>query len=279
MKDLSNQNVIHINKNGVQYLQFKKLLQYSNIITHAYSLGVDVNFRTAKANKQKLAQEELKKAINNYKNLGSCIGVELRNMAKPNQDHTDNIKIISKKILENEPDFNLEEYSKTDGLITNKPNIALGTTNADCILILLFDPVKKVISNVHSGWKGTFQKISQKAVKKMIEEYNCNPKDIIACMCPSIRKCHFEVRENVANECKKIFSYTGRINDIMEKKNDEKWNIDTILINKILLKEEGLLDENIVDSGICSVCNSDLIHSYRVEKEGYGLEAAIISLL
>ena len=67
--------------------------------------------------------------------------------------------------------------------------------------------------------------------------------------------------------------------EIIEKqKNKEKWNIDTVLINEILLKQKGLRTENIIDSGICSVCNSDLIHSYRVEKQGYGLSTALIEL-
>ena len=66
---------------------------------------------------------------------------------------------------------------------------------------------------------------------------------------------------------------------IMEKKQlQKKWNIDTVLINKILLKQKGLKPENIIDSGICSVCNSDLVHSFRVEKEGYGLSTALIEL-
>ena len=67
--------------------------------------------------------------------------------------------------------------------------------------------------------------------------------------------------------------------DIMEKQKDkEKWNIDTVLINKIILEQKGLKSENIIDSGICSVCNSNLMHSYRVEKQGYGLNTALISL-
>jgi len=49
-------------------------------------------------------------------------------------------------------------------------------------------------------------------------------------------------------------------------------------INKVLLKQAGLKEENIIDCGICSVCNSDLIHSFRVEKQGYGLGTAIIEL-
>ena len=67
-------------------------------------------------------------------------------------------------------------------------------------------------------------------------------------------------------------------NEIIEEKiPNKKWNIDTVLINKIILQRAGLRPENIVDSGICSVCNSNIIHSYRVEKQGYGLNTAIIS--
>ncbi len=279
--DLSNENVIHVEKEGIQYLQFRKLLKYSDIITHGYSLGIDKNFRTARANKQKLPEQEAKKAIKDYENLGKCIDIKLNKMVKPNQAHTDKIQIVEKHILENEPDFNLEVYDKTDGLITNKKDIALATTNADCILLLFFDPVNKVIANVHSGWRGTIQRISVKTVQKMVNKFNCKPENIICCICPSIRKCHFEVENDVKEIFEKEFKdlKIEQNNDIMEKQKDkEKWNIDTVLINKILLKQEGLKQENIIDSGICSVCNSDLIHSYRVEKQGYGLATALIKI-
>ena len=279
--DLSNENVIHVEKEGIQYLQFRKLLEYSDIITHGYSLGIDKNFRTARANKQKLPEQEAQKAIKDYENLGKCIDIKLNKMVKPNQAHTDKIQIVEKHILEDEPDFNLEIYDKTDGLITDKKDIALATTNADCILLLFFDPVNKVIANVHSGWRGTIQRISVKTVQKMINKFNCKPENIICCICPSIRKCHFEVENDVKEIFEKEFKdlKIEQNNDIMEKQKDkEKWNIDTVLINKILLKREGLKQENIIDSGICSVCNSDLIHSYRVERQGYGLATALIQI-
>ena len=177
------------------------------------------------------------------------------------------------------PDFGLEEYKATDGTITNQKNMILATTNADCILLLFFDPVKKVISNVHSGWKGTLNRISEKAVRKMKEGYDCNPKDIICCICPSIRKCHFEVRKDVQEPYYNEFKNLKDMDKIItQKPGEEKWYIDTIEINKQILKQEGLLEENIIDSEICSVCNSDLIHSYRVEKEKFGLGTAIIEL-
>lgn len=277
--DLSNENIIHVNKNGVQYIQFRKLLEYSDIIRHAYSLGTDVNFRTAKVNKQQLSRNEYELAINSYKNLCDSIGSNYINTVKTNQNHTDTIKIANKKIKEDEPDFNLEEYKETDGIVTNKKNLILSTTNADCILLLLFDPIKKVIANVHSGWRGTLQRISTKAIEKMEKEYNCNPKDIICCICPSIRKCHFEVEKEVKDMFEEEFKNIIEKNNIItETISSKKWTIDTVLINQIILEEKGLKKENIIDSKICSVCNSNLVHSYRVEKEGYRLETAIIEL-
>ena len=147
--------------------------------------------------------------------------------------------------------------------------------------MILFDPVTKTIANIHSGWKGTLKRISIKTVEKMKKEFKCNPQDIICCICPSIRKCHFEVDSDVKEMFETQFRDIEKVkfDKIVEKqKLQEKWNIDTVLINKIILQQAGLKLENIIDSGICSVCNSDLIHSYRVEKQEYKLCTAIITL-
>ena len=277
--DLSNENIIHVKTKNNEYIQFRKLLEYKDILTHAYSLGINLNFRTSTIKKEKLPDEEYNHALNSYKLLCNSIDCDYKNLVKTNQEHTDCVKKVNKKIKGGEPDFNLKEYFATDGLITDKKDLILSTTNADCILLLFFDPVKKVIANTHSGWKGTLQRISVKTVKKMKEEYGCNASDIICCICPSIRKCHFEVEKDVKDLFEKEFKDLENLNDIIEEKvRNEKWNIDTVLINQMILEKIGLKKENIIDSGICSVCNSNIIHSFRVEKEGYGLNTALISL-
>lgn len=279
MSDLSNENIIHVKKAGLEYLQFKKLLQYDDIIKHAYSLGIDKNFRTARADTANpLTKEEFDNAIRDYKMLSDEIGIDYINIVKPNQAHTKNIKRVNEKVKIYEPDFNLDEYSKLDGLMTNKKNIALATTNADCILLLFFDPVKKVVANIHSGWRGTLQRISVETVKQMCKEYGCEEKDIICCICPSIRKCHFKVHKDVKEPFYNEFKDLKEIEEIIVPVPDEdRWSIDTVKINQVILEQAGLKQENIIDCGICSVCNSDLIHSFRVEKQGYGLATAIIS--
>lgn len=271
--NLSNENIIHVKDGNCEYLQFKRLLEHN--IKHAY--GLKPAFYNTKPGK--VSEETYKSAIENYKQLCNEIGCNFNNLIKPYQNHTDVVECA--KITEG---TSIEDkYLDVDGLITNKSDCVLATTNADCILILFYDPVQNVIGNVHSGWRGTFKKIAVNAVNKMVKEFNSNPKDIIACICPSIRKCHFKVKKDVKDMCEEIFQYTNQIDDIIEyigknELGEDSWVIDTVLINKILLKECGLMDENIIDSGICSVCNSELIHSYRVEGEGFGLCSAIISL-
>lgn len=273
--DLSNDNIIHIKKDGLEYLQFRKLLQYSDLITHAYVIGLDKNFRTAKSGEVKISDTELEKSVKSYHQICDELNLNYNDIVKTNQTHSNNVKRVDFKIETDKPDFAI--YKETDGLMTDKSNLVLSTTNADCILLILFDPVKKVIANVHSGWKGTLQRISVTAVNKMQEEYGCNPADIICCICPSIRKCHFEVDEDVYSLFANGFSDLKELDDIIEKR-ENKWHIDTVLINKIILRKIGLLEDNIIDSGICSVCNKDLIHSFRAEGPGYELNTAIVSL-
>ena len=68
----------------------------------------------------------------------------------------------------------------------------------------------------------------------------------------------------------KEFSDLGDLSSIIEEtKKGIKWHIDTVEINKIILQRAGLKPENIIDSGICSVCNKEIIHSYRAEGKEY----------
>ena len=295
MEDLSNKNVIHIKGDKIEYLQFRKLLEYKDVIHHVYALGLDVGFKTTTADQNPASPERMELARESYQKLCRCMGSNDAHIVQANQNHTDIIKIVQTKINVDEPDFSLTEEGIEDGLITNKKNLALATTNADCILLLFFDPVKRVIANTHSGWRGTLQRISIKTVQKMVKEFGSNPQDIICCICPSIRKCHFEVDKDVKDMFEKEFydlenvtfidiekenqEKTIQLTDFIEEKiENTKWNINTVLINKILLQREGLNPENIIDSGICSVCHSDVIHSYRIEKKNYNTETAVIEL-
>ena len=269
--DLSNDIVIHKKVGDVEFLQFRKLLEYSNI-KHAYALK-NLNFRRYENGESKYSE---------YEKFLNAIEIEPKTLVKPNQMHTDKILNISKKQNNDGPDIYLEYLDGVDATITNKDNITLASTNADCILIMFYDPVKNVIANVHSGWRGTFQKISQKVVKKMKSDYECKGEDILCFICPSIRRCHFEVEDDVKNPCEEIFEYTGKLGEIVKigriVDGVQKYNIDTVLINRILIIGEGIKEENIFDCNICSVCSAENVHSRRVEGIHFGVGSAVIEI-
>lgn len=264
MNRIETNDTIIYNKGGeIEYIQFRRLLDHG--IRHAYTLkGDDINFRS-----------NSKEECESYKKIFNSLGLDIKTFVKPFQKHTNNVECIDKVMTK-------EELDNTDGLITNKENITLVTTNADCILIIFYDPVKKVIANVHSGWRGTFQKIAEKTVLKMIENYNCNPDDIECFIWPSIRKCHFEVETDVKELCEKTFAYTNRLGEIIENGKEKdgvpKFMIDTVLINRILLTDLGIKEENIYDCNICSVCNNDKVSSYRADGKNFRLATSIVSL-
>ena len=279
--NLSNENIIHIKNDKTEYIQFKKLLEYQDIITHAFSLGINVNYRTiTKTEKGEINKVNYNKAMYDYENLCTNLELNKNNIVRPCQTHREQVKIVKRKIKQGKPDIYVDEYAETDGLITQNKDLILATTSADCILMLFFDPVTKTIANIHSGWKGTLKQIAIKAVEKMQSECNVKPENLICCICPSIRDCHFEVRKDVKDLYKEKFKNIKELDKIIKKREDdkEKWNIDTIQLNKIMLKQKGLKEQNIIDSKLCTVCNSEIMHSYRKEKAGFGLETAIITL-
>ena len=276
-KEKLSENIVIKSKNNIDYIQFKVLLDYG--IQHAYILKP----YTFGLNKLVTDDENIKIAMKDYKKVCETLNLDFNKFCAPRQNHTGNVEIIDCKKIEQCPVFMDEKLNDIDGVITNEKGIILATINADCNLLLMYDPVKNVIANVHSGWRGTVKKIGVKTVEKMINEYGCNPQDIICCICPSIRKCHFQVEEDVKNAFVREFGYTGKTDKFLEyigKKDDiDKWLIDSVFVIKTVLKEVGLQEKNIIDCGLCSVCNNKYLYSFRVDENKKGRNSAIISIL
>lgn len=186
-----------------------------------------------------------------------------------NQSHSANIQIIkeAKELGWNTLDDAIENC---DALITNQKNIMLTILTADCVPILLFDPVLKVVAAVHAGWKGTEQEILFKTVQKMQKVFNSNPKNIMAGIAPSIGKCCYEVDWNVAQHFEKV-------KNAYEEKN-RKYMLDLPHINKKQLLKAGLKEENIEMSNICTACHVEQYFSYRKEQGCSGRFMSMIGL-
>ncbi|MBR3161552.1 MAG: peptidoglycan editing factor PgeF [Bacilli bacterium] len=245
------------------FIYFNELNDYN--VVNLFSKK-PLNFNTQKIDKE---------TINNqYKKLQEKLGYKFIKIIKPNQKHTNIVKKVDKTNLN-------DSFDNVDGLVTDVKGIALATSLADCQGILLYDKKKKVIGNIHSGWKGTLNKIIINAINLMIKEYNSSINDIKVYFSPSILKCCFEVDEDVKNEFLNSFSNID-INKYITKgnlkDNKQKYLIDTIGINVNIIEKMGILPNNITTSNICTKCNNNLYHSHRADKNINGRNICLIAM-
>lgn len=272
---LSNQNITYVHENGIEYIQFNNLKKYSDMLIHCFTTrhgGVSegeyksLNMAFNKSDKRENVEE-------NYKRIAGALGIKTENMVLSNQIHENKIRIVT------DSDRGKGIHKKSDiigfdGLMTNSTEVALVTFYADCVPVFLFDPVKRVISLVHSGWRSTLKEISKEAVIKMKEVFSCDPCDIEVAIGPSIGQCCFEVGEEVYMEFISTFEWCGGFC----KKVGEKWFIDLPPIIKRTLEMEGIRDSKITIGGICTKCNNDIFFSHRGDNGKTGTLAAIMQL-
>ena len=265
---IKSKEIVIIQNKDCRIMQFKKLLEYDERLIHAFTLK-PLDFGSNDT------YEKTKEKVNdNYKLICNMLKLDSKNIVRPFQTHTNNIKEVKDEMGV----FN-KKFINIDGLVTKENNIILSLVFADCTPIYLFDKNKNIIGNIHSGWQGTVKKISKESIKFMKEKFNCNPKDIICVIGPTIGKCHFEVKKDVRDLFYDTFKYMKDIDDIIKyNSNTDSYFIDTIKINKGLLKEEGIVESNIIDSNACTVCNYNLIHSHRKEGINAGRCTSMICL-
>lgn len=164
-------------------------------------------------------------------------------------------------------------HKNADAILSNSPEITLLMRFADCVPILLYDPVKRVMGMVHAGWLGTVKRITSLAVQKMHNHYGCRPEDILAGIGPSICVDHYEIGEDVASKVQETYGRSS--NEIILKINGLS-HLDLWKANKITLEEAGVGVVQV--SGECTACNLDKWYSHRGENGATGRFAAIMAL-
>ena len=181
-----------------------------------------------------------------------------------------------------DPDTTRDQLEGYDALITNVRGCAIGVRTADCIPVLLYDPVKKAVAAIHSGWKGTLNRISQKTIFKMKDVFGTTPSDLKAVIGPGICRRCFQVGEEVVNffkgngiDVEPIYSWDGpRVEGTMHGGH----HIDLIEENRLLLLESGVLPENISVSGMCTY-EDERFYSARREGSECGRNINSIKLV
>ena len=158
-------------------------------------------------------------------------------------------------------------YLEADALTTDLPKQALFIQVADCQPVLIVDPVKRVVANVHSGWRGSISNIVGRTVAFMQTTYDCFPGDMLAGIGPSLGPC-----------CAEFINYRHEIPAEFWPYRLAADHFDFWRLSEDQLVAAGVCGENISQSRICTRCNQHLLYSYRGEKQT-GRFAAVIGLV
>jgi len=160
-----------------------------------------------------------------------------------------------------------EQPRSGDALITDIPGLALVVQVADCQAILLYDPVRRVIANVHAGWRGSIENIAGKTVAAMERQFGCRGRDMAAAIAPSLGPC-----------CAEFIHYRDEIPEKFWKYKLSQNHFDFWKISLDQLVGAGLQRKNVQGGNMCTRCRPDYFYSYRGEARRTGRFAAVIGL-
>jgi YfiH family protein len=200
--------------------------------------------------------------------VAKAFGLSPDRLVTVNQVHGEAIVVVDDR------NFAGLATAQADALITKEPMIAIGVETADCVPILLIDPITPAVGAVHAGWRGTVQTIVRKAVAKMQSSFGSDPGQMIAAIGPAIGPECYEVDEPVMGPVRASFPFW---NEVVAPRGNNRWSLDLVKLNRLELMQTGLMAENVHSLGLCTSCEKDLFYSFRAEgRTGRMLSAVMI---
>ncbi len=211
----------------------------------------------------------------NYRRLSAALGGSLEPLVMCRQIHSDRVLTVTQE--DALPDLYESNIPEADGLVTNVPGLTLAVFYADCIPVLLFDPVQRVVGAVHSGWRGTARGIAAKAVARMCEDFGSRPADILAAIGPGICPTCFQTHDDVPQALRAQMGPEAE--PFILPLSDEKFAVDLKGLIAHTLRRQALSSSHIVSLPLCTSCQPTLYWSHRRLGEQRGNQAAVITLV
>ena len=197
--------------------------------------------------------------------LCELLGVDEALLVMPHQVHQTEIVAIDEAFWGLSAEEQKTRLEGVDALMTDRAGVCIGVSTADCIPVLLYDRVHHASCAIHAGWRGTVQRIVEKAVIRMVSVYGSRPTDLLAQIGPGIHLESFEVGYEVyvafANEGFAMETISRRYpvaNGI-----GEKWHIDLPECNRQQLLAAGVPANQINVSPVDTYEQHDLFFSAR----------------
>jgi purine-nucleoside/S-methyl-5'-thioadenosine phosphorylase / adenosine deaminase len=191
-----------------------------------------------------------------------------------------------------------------DALIADQAGILLGIRVADCVPILMVDRERRAVAAVHAGWRGALQRIVEKAAGEMGRMFGSHPENLVAAIGPSIRKCCYEVGEEVSDafcgaftagetffhkvaatpeELRMAFRYQTLFTlqappGHQTEDSFSKVHLDLAAVVCHQLEHAGVPASQIYVADYCTACRTDLFYSFRKEGSLAGRMVAVIGM-
>ncbi len=186
------------------------------------------------------------------------------------QVHGDGVKVVRDKQDAARSD------EKFDAIVAASAGILAGVKTADCVPILLCDPLTRSYAAVHAGWRGTVQSIAARAIEVMIEEFGADPATMLAAIGPAACGRNYEIGQDVIDEFAAAFADSEQY---FTPTRDGHALVDLHLANRDQLASTGINVENIYTAPLCTIERTDLFFSYRIEKKKYGKTGRLLSVI
>lgn len=245
-------------------------------VSHGFSTregGITVDPPKASLNLSWTRCGSPEEVIANFKIFAEGAGIDYDDMAVVNHEHGANVLRIAHE--HRGRGFYKDPLPPCDGIITDDPTVTLVTSHADCGAYFFYDPVHRAIGMAHAGWKGTLLRIGAEMARRMAEEFDTDPSDIIAATGPCICRDCFEVDTDLGEKFQSEFGYPG----ISRPGRQGKAYVDLELAAAVQFVEAGIRPESITLMNACTYENRQHFFSHRRDKGITGSMAAYIKLI
>ncbi len=261
--------MFRVRKNDLAYYQFDNL-RYCDGVTHGIFTrrGGISQAPFDSLNVGAMVGDDPEHVEANRRTIAAVAGAQVEDTRTIWQTHSAKVVVARRDVPQEFPP------EQADGIITADPGILLMLRFADCVPVIFFDPVRRVVGLAHAGWRGTVAGIGPATVNAMVTEFRCNPRDIIAGIGPSIGPCCYEVGPEVLAQVNETFIHPEEF--ILSSVNGSGAHLDLWKANRHDIKAIGV--QKIEVAGLCTACHTHEFFSHRAEAGRTGRFGAVIML-
>ena len=192
------------------------------------------------------------------------------------QVHGADVRVVQTAEEAKPAENQLGETIFCDVIVSNAEGVLAAVKTADCVPILLGDPVSGAFAAVHAGWRGTLAGAVVVGVERLAKEYDAKPENLRIAIGASAGPCCYEVGSEVIEAFTKQFADGEKL---FTETRPGHAMVDLLKANRDQLQLAGVLPERIHTAPICTMCRTDLFFSYRKEKQLHGKVGRLMAVI